>query len=37
MFWSKTLIPTMKETPDGAEIPSHVLMLRAGLISQVMA
>ncbi len=27
----------MKETPDGAEIPSHVLMLRAGLISQVMA
>lgn len=27
----------MKETPEGAEIPSHVLMLRAGLISQVMA
>ena len=27
----------MKETPDGAEIPSHILMLRAGLISQVMA
>ncbi len=37
MKWSKTLIPTMKETPDGAEIPSHILMLRAGLISQVMA
>jgi len=37
MYWSKTLIPTMKETPEGAEIPSHVLMLRAGLISQVMA
>lgn len=37
MRWSKTLIPTIKETPDGAEIPSHVLMLRAGLISQVMA
>ncbi|MDR2757673.1 MAG: proline--tRNA ligase [Planctomycetaceae bacterium] len=37
MYWSKTLIPTMKETPDGAEIPSHVLMLRAGLIAQVMA
>jgi prolyl-tRNA synthetase len=27
----------MKETPEGAEIPSHVLMLRAGLINQVMA
>src|SRR4029079_13896494 len=27
----------MKETPEGAEIPSHVLMLRAGLISQLMA
>jgi prolyl-tRNA synthetase len=37
MYWSKTLIPTMKETPDGAEIPSHILMLRAGLIAQVMA
>ena len=37
MYWSKTLIPTMKETPEGAEIPSHVLMLRAGLISQIMA
>ncbi len=37
MKWSQTLIPTMKEIPDGAEIPSHILMLRAGLISQVMA
>ena len=37
MKWSQTLIPTMKETPDGAEIPSHILMLRAGMISQVMA
>ncbi len=37
MYWSKTLIPTMKETPEGAEIPSHVLMLRAGLVTQVMA
>jgi prolyl-tRNA synthetase len=27
----------MKETPEGAEIPSHVLMLRAGLVAQVMA
>ena len=37
MRWSQSLIPTMKETPEGAEIPSHVLMLRAGLIGQVMA
>ena len=37
MLWSKTFIPTMKETPEGAEIPSHILMIRAGLISQVMA
>ena len=37
MYWSKTLIPTMKEIPEGAEIPSHVLMLRAGLITQIMA
>ncbi|MDO5308340.1 MAG: proline--tRNA ligase [Planctomycetia bacterium] len=37
MKWSQTLIPTMKETPKGAEIPSHIFMLRAGMISQVMA
>ncbi len=37
MYWSRTFIPTMKETPEGAEIPSHVLMLRAGLVGQVMA
>ncbi|MGI6402313.1 MAG: proline--tRNA ligase [Thermoguttaceae bacterium] len=37
MKWSKTLIPTMKEAPAGAEIPSHIFMLRAGMISQVMA
>jgi len=37
MLWSQSFLPTMKETPEGAEIPSHVLMLRAGLVSQVMA
>lgn len=37
MRWSQTFIPTMKETPADAEIPSHQLMLRAGLIRQVMA
>ncbi|MDR2644120.1 MAG: proline--tRNA ligase [Planctomycetaceae bacterium] len=37
MYWSNTLVPTMKEIPEGAEIPSHILMLRAGLVAQVMA
>ncbi|MBN2216670.1 MAG: proline--tRNA ligase [Pirellulales bacterium] len=37
MRWTRNLIPTMKESPEGAEIPSHVLMLRAGLVNQVMA
>jgi len=37
MLWSRSLIPTMKETPEGAEIASHILMLRAGLVNQVMA
>lgn len=37
MRWSKTLIPTMKEIPADAEIPSHQLMLRAGLVRQLMA
>ena len=37
MRWSKTLIPTMKEIPSDAEVPSHQLMLRAGLIRQLMA
>jgi prolyl-tRNA synthetase len=35
--WTQTLIPTMKEDPSDAEIPSHRLMLRAGLIRQLMA
>jgi len=35
--WSQTLIPTMKELPADAEVPSHQLMLRAGLIRQLMA
>lgn len=37
MLWSQTLIPTMKEVPAEAEVPSHQLMLRAGLIRQLMA
>ena len=35
--WTQTLIPTMKEEPADAEVPSHRLMLRAGLIRQLMA
>jgi len=37
MFWSKTLIPTLKETPQEAESLSHQLMLRAGLMRMLMA
>jgi prolyl-tRNA synthetase len=35
--WSNAFIPTMKEVPADAEVPSHQLMLRAGLICQLMA
>ena len=37
MRWTKTFIPTLKEVPSDAEVPSHQLMLRAGLIRQLMA
>lgn len=30
-FWSQSLIPTLKENPQEAQIKSHRLMLRAGL------
>jgi prolyl-tRNA synthetase len=35
MRYSQLLIPTVKETPAEAEIPSHRLMIRAGLIRKV--
>jgi prolyl-tRNA synthetase len=35
MRWTKTLIPTLKETPAEAEITSHKLLLRAGLIRKL--
>lgn len=35
MRQSQLLIPTMKETPADAEVASHQLMLRAGLIRQL--
>ena len=37
MRWTKTLIPTLRQTPADAVVPSHQLMLRAGLIEQVAA
>jgi prolyl-tRNA synthetase len=35
MRWTKTFIPTLKETPAEAEILSHKLLLRAGLIRKL--
>ena len=35
MRWTQTLIPTLKETPAEAEIASHQLLLRAGLIRKL--
>jgi prolyl-tRNA synthetase len=37
MHWRSYLIPTTKETPKDATAPSHVLMLRAGLVRQLAA
>ena len=37
MRWTQTLIPTQKETPADAQLPSHRLMLRAGMIRQLQA
>src|SRR5215510_14648631 len=35
MRWTQTLIPTLKETPADAEIVSHKLLLRAGLMRKL--
>jgi prolyl-tRNA synthetase len=35
MRWTQALIPTLKETPAEAEIVSHKLLLRAGLIRKL--
>jgi len=37
MRWSKTFIPTLKEDPSDAEIVSHRLMVRAGLMRKLTA
>ena len=35
MRWSQSFIPTLKETPSDAEIVSHQLLLRAGLVRKL--
>ena len=35
MRWSQTFIPTLKESPAEAEIISHKLLLRAGLVRKL--
>ncbi|MGM0422744.1 MAG: proline--tRNA ligase [Pseudomonadota bacterium] len=37
MRLSKYFLPTLKETPSEAQIPSHQLMLRAGMVRQTSA
>ena len=37
MRWSKTFIHTLRQDPADAEVVSHKLMMRAGLISKVAA
>ena len=34
MRWSRTFLPTMKDTPAEAQIASHRYMLRAGMVRQ---
>ena len=35
MRWTQTLIPTLRDDPQEAEIPSHRLLLRAGMIRRL--
>jgi len=35
MLWSRLFIPTLRENPAEAEVPSHQLLLRAGYIRQL--
>ncbi len=37
MRLSKTLVPTLKEAPAEAELPSHIFMLRGGYLRKVAA
>src|SRR5438128_8838358 len=35
MRWSRMFIPTLREAPAEAEVPSHILLIRAGYIRQL--
>ena len=37
MRWSQAFLPVLKESPSDAQIVSHKLMLRAGLVRQTAA
>jgi prolyl-tRNA synthetase len=37
MRLTKTLVPTLKEAPAEAEVPSHILMVRGGFLRKVAA
>ena len=37
MRWSQFFIPTLREDPADAEVVSHRLLLRAGLVRQLAA
>ena len=37
MLWSKLFIPTLRDNPAEAEVPSHRLLLRAGYVRQLAA
>ena len=37
MRMSRMYMPTLKEVPSEAEIPSHQLLLRAGMIRQLVS
>ncbi|MDH3217820.1 MAG: proline--tRNA ligase, partial [Candidatus Krumholzibacteria bacterium] len=37
MRWSRYYLPTYKDSPSDAELPSHKLMMRAGLIKKLTA
>jgi prolyl-tRNA synthetase len=37
MKWTEFFIPTVKETPHDAVVPSHILMIRSGMLRQTVA
>src|SRR5882672_11285086 len=37
MRWSQSFIPTLREDPADAEVVSHKLLLRAGIVRQLAA